>query len=54
MLSKLATANKREEIAAPEIKARATTRSSDIVFFTIAGETFGSGYAVDIANKDGD
>jgi len=48
ILSKFTTANKREAIAAPEIKARATMRNSDTVFFTAAGETEGSGYTVDI------
>lgn len=39
ILSKFTTANKREAIAAPEIRARARMRSSDTVFFTVAGET---------------
>ena len=38
ILSKLMTANKREAIAAPEMRARATMRSSDEVFATVAGD----------------
>jgi hypothetical protein len=38
ILSKLMTANKREAIAAPEIKVRATMRNNDAVFLTVAGE----------------
>lgn len=50
ILSKLITANKREAIAAAEIKERATTRKSDAVFATVAEDTFeGSGYAVGMA-----
>jgi len=40
ILSKLTTANRREAMAAPEIKARATMRMSDAVFVTVAGATF--------------
>lgn len=40
ILSKFTTANKREAIAALEIRARAIMRSSDTVFFTVVGETF--------------
>lgn len=46
ILSKLTTANKREAIAAPEMRASATMRRSDAVLVTVAGETSdGSEYA---------
>jgi hypothetical protein len=46
MLSKFMTANRREAIAAPEMRARVTIRSKDAVFLTVAGErSEGSGYA---------
>ena len=38
ILSKLTTANKRDAIAAPEMRARATMRSSEDVFATVAGD----------------
>ena len=38
ILSKLMTANNREAIAAPEMRARATMRSSEEVFVTVAGD----------------
>ncbi len=44
ILSKLMTANKRDAMAAPEIKANATIRTSEAVFATVAGErSVGSG-----------
>lgn len=46
ILSKLTTANKRDAMAAPEIRARAMIRSRDDVFATVRGDTFdGSVYA---------
>ena len=46
ILSKLMTANRREAIAAAEMSARATIRSSEEVFATAAGEmSDGSEYA---------
>ena len=40
------TANKREAIAAPEMRAKATMRSNDAVLFTVAFErSVGSGSA---------
>lgn len=54
ILSKFITANRREAIAAPEIKAKATIRSSEAVFDTVVGERLvGSGYAVGIAAATG-
>lgn len=45
------TANSREAIAAPEIRVRATIRSSDAVLATVPGEiSLGSGMADGIAN----
>ena len=38
ILSKLMTANKRDAIAAPEMRARATMRKSEEVFATVAGD----------------
>ena len=38
ILSKLMTANRREAIAAPEMRARAMIRNSEEVFVTVAGE----------------
>ena len=50
ILSKLMTANRRDAMAAPDIKARATIRISDAVLLTVVGERFvGSGYAVGMA-----
>ncbi len=54
MLSKFITANRREAMAAPEIKAKATIRSNEVVLVTVVGERFvGSGYAVGIAATGG-
>jgi len=38
ILSKLITAKRRDAMAAPEIRARATIRNSDVVLATVAGE----------------
>lgn len=44
ILSKLMTANRRDAMAAPEIKTKATIRTSEAVFATVVGETpVGSG-----------
>lgn len=40
ILSKLMTANKRDAMAAPEIRERATMRTREAVLATVAGETF--------------
>jgi hypothetical protein len=39
MLSKLTTENRREAIAAAEMRVRATMRRKDAVFATVAGAT---------------
>ena len=44
------TANRREAMAAPEMKERATMRRSEAVLVTVSRETFeGNEYAVGIA-----
>jgi hypothetical protein len=49
ILSKLMTANRREAIAAPEMRASAIMRSREAVFFTVEEGTLrGTGYAKDI------
>jgi hypothetical protein len=50
ILSKLTTAKRRDAIAAAEMSERATIRSSDAVFATVAGDkSEGKSYAVFIA-----
>ena len=52
MLSKFMTAKRREAMAAPEIRERATMRKSEVVFLTVAGErSEGRAYAVGITAK---
>lgn len=47
MLSKFMTANSREAIAAPEMRASATMRSKDAVLFTVPVDRFaGSAFTV--------
>lgn len=44
------TAKRRDAMAAPEMKAKATMRKREEVFFTVAGEIFeGSEYATGMA-----
>ena len=51
ILSKLMTAKRREAIAAPEMKQRATIRMSEAVLLTVSFEIFeGNEYAVGIAS----
>jgi hypothetical protein len=50
ILSKLMTANRRDAIAAPEMRERATILKSEAVFATVAGKrSEGSGKAVGMA-----
>jgi hypothetical protein len=50
ILSKLMTANRRDAIAAPEMRERATILKSEAVLVTVAGErSEGSGKAVGMA-----
>ena len=50
ILSKLTTAKRRDAIAAAEMSERATMRSSDAVFATVAGDkSEGKSYAVFMA-----
>jgi uncharacterized membrane protein len=50
MLSKFTTANRREAIAAAEMRASATMRNKDAVFATVVGErSAGNEYATGMA-----
>jgi hypothetical protein len=48
ILSKLITANRREAIAAPEMKTSTTMRKSEVVLATASFENAGSSYATAI------